>query len=132
MYDYYVNNMPFKHTELRIAEPAFGSELNTVIVELEKLREKRLQGSVPPYVFFEIKTIFQSLESLGSMRIEGNRTTISEFAEKIIQEVSPATDETLRETDGDRHRHHTQICVLIISLLFWDTQLPSRQTHSTF
>jgi|SRR3989338_1587034 len=80
-----------------IPEPAFGSELNTVIVELEKLREKHLRGTVPPYVFFQLKDIFQTLESLGSTRIEGNRTTVSEYAEKIIAGVLPDKDESMRE-----------------------------------
>lgn len=83
-----INNIP---------EPAFGSELNTVIVELEKLREKQLHGTVPPYVFFQLKEIFQVLESLGSTRIEGNRTTISEYAEKIIEGAKPDKDESMRE-----------------------------------
>lgn len=83
-----INNIP---------EPAFGSELNTVIVELEKLRIKPLYGSVPPYVFFQLKEIFQALESLGSTRIEGNRTTVSEYAEKIIAGVKPEKDESMRE-----------------------------------
>ncbi|MCR4285413.1 MAG: Fic family protein [Candidatus Kaiserbacteria bacterium] len=80
-----------------IPEPAFGSELNTVIVELEKLRIKPLHGTVPPYVFFQLKDIFQALESLGSTRIEGNRTTVSEYAEKIIAGVKPDKDEAMRE-----------------------------------
>lgn len=80
-----------------IPEPAFGSDLNTVIVELEKLREKQLHGTVPPYVFFQLKEIFQALESLGSTRIEGNRTTVSEYAEKIIAGVKPDKDEAMRE-----------------------------------
>lgn len=83
-----INNIP---------EPAFGSELNTVIVELEKLRIKPLYGSVPPYVFFQLKEIFQALESLGSARIEGNRTTVSEYAEKIIAGVKPDKDESMCE-----------------------------------
>lgn len=83
-----INNIP---------EPAFGSELNTVIVELEKLRIKPLYGSVPPYVFFQLKEIFQVLESLGSTRIEGNRTTVSEYADKIIAGVKPDKDESMRE-----------------------------------
>ncbi len=83
-----INNIP---------EPSFGSELNTVIVELEKLREKELSGTVPPYVFFQLKNIFQTLESLGSMRIEGNRTTVSEYAEKIIEGSWSSEDESTRE-----------------------------------
>lgn len=80
-----------------IPKPAFDSELNTVIVELEKLREKQLNGTVPPYVFFQLKDIFQALESLGSTRIEGNRTTVSEYAEKIIAGVKSDQDESMLE-----------------------------------
>lgn len=80
-----------------IPKPAFDSELNTVIVELEKLREKKLYGTAPPYVFFQLKNIFQALESLASTRIEGNRTTVSEYAEKVITGVSPESDEAMRE-----------------------------------
>lgn len=81
----------------KIPKPSFDSELNTVIVELEKLREKKLSGTVPPHVFFQVKEIFQILESLGSNRIEGNRTTISEYAEKVIAGKSPDSDESMRE-----------------------------------
>src|SRR3989338_5063 len=80
-----------------IPQPSFGSDLNTAIVELEKLRDKPLRGSTPPHVFFELKDIFQTLESLGSSRIEGNRTTVAEFADKIINNVVPETDESMME-----------------------------------
>ena len=76
-----------------IPQPSFGSDLNTAIVELEKLRDKPLRGSTPPHVFFELKDIFQTLESLGSSRIEGNRTTVAEFADKIIKNVVKESDE---------------------------------------
>ena len=67
-----------------IPEPSFGSNLTNVILDLEKLRTKRLGGDVPPYIFFQLKNIFQILETLGSARIEGNNTTLSEYVEKII------------------------------------------------
>jgi hypothetical protein len=50
------------------------------------LRKKELKGSTPNHIFFEIKNVFQFLESIGSARIEGNHTTISEFVEKFIPE----------------------------------------------
>ena len=67
-----------------IPEPSFGSNLTSIILDLEKLRTKRLGGDVPPYIFFQLKDIFQILETLGSARIEGNNTTLSEYVEKII------------------------------------------------
>lgn len=37
-------------------------------------------------MFFQLKSIFQTLESIGSARIEGNNTTISEFIETKLEE----------------------------------------------
>lgn len=93
-----VKKITFKEVPLRLHEPAWGSSLATTIIELERLRVKRLTGPVPSYVFFQLKNIFQMLESLGSARIEGNRTTLAEFVEKIIENPSKKTnDETMRE-----------------------------------
>ena len=72
--------------EIRIPDPSWGSNLANVILDLEKLRTKRLGGNVPPYIFFQLKNIFHILETLGSARIEGNNTTLSEYVEKIIEQ----------------------------------------------
>jgi Fic family protein len=73
---------------IKLYDPKYGSKLTNTIFELEKLRVKRLGGPVPPYVFFQIKDIFQMLESLGSARIEGNNTTLAEYVEKVIENRS--------------------------------------------
>jgi len=92
------NTKQFKHTELKLYDPKWSSDLATTIIELEKLRVKRLGGPVPPHVFFQLKEIFQLFESLGSARIEGNRTTLMEFVEKVIENPSRATaDESMKE-----------------------------------
>ncbi|MFA5249515.1 MAG: Fic family protein [Candidatus Paceibacterota bacterium] len=80
---------------LILFEPNWDSSLAKTIIELERLRVKKLGGPVPPYIFFQLKDIFQKLESLGSARIEGNRTTLAEFIEKIIEPPE-------RQTDDDR------------------------------
>ncbi len=91
-------DVKFNELPLVLYEPSWGSDLARVIVELEKLRVKRLVGTVPPDVFFQLKEIFQWMESLGSARIEGNHTTLAEFVEKIIEEVPKNTkEEKLRE-----------------------------------
>lgn len=72
-------------TEIGIPEPLWGSNLVNIILDLEKLRTKRLGGNVPAYIFFQLKEIFHILETLGSARIEGNNTTLSEYVEKIIE-----------------------------------------------
>lgn len=78
---------------LTIFEPDWGSSLAQTIIELERLRVKKLSGAVPPYIFFQLKDIFQMLESLGSARIEGNRTTLAEFIEKVIELPNKITDD---------------------------------------
>lgn len=90
--------MEFKNIPLKIYEPAWGGKLATTILELEKLRVKKLGGPVPPYIFFQLKDIFQMMESLGSARIEGNHTTLAEFVEKIIEQIPKDTKEqSIRE-----------------------------------
>lgn len=83
--------MPFKDIQLKIYDPRWNSKLARTVIELEKLRVKKLGGPVPPYIFFQIKNIFQMLESLGSARIEGNRTTLAEIVEKIIENQGKET-----------------------------------------
>lgn len=88
----------FKEIPLKLYDPKWGSKLANTIIELEKLRIKKLGGPVPPYVFFQLKDIFQLFESLSSARIEGNNTTLSEFVEKIIEDPSKkSADEGLKE-----------------------------------
>lgn len=71
----------FQDMELRLIEPAFGSKLTNVIIELDHLRKRRLGGSTHPQIFFQVKKIFHMMESIGSARIEGNRTTLAEYIE---------------------------------------------------
>ena len=72
--------------DITIPDPSWGSNLANIILDLEKLRTKQLSGDVPPYIFFQLKDIFHILETLGSARIEGNNTTLSEYVEKIIED----------------------------------------------
>ncbi len=88
----YVNKVQYKDIPLKLYDPKWTSPLASTIIELEKLRVKKLGGPVPPYIFFQIKDIFQILESLGSARIEGNHTTLAEFVEKIIENPSKETE----------------------------------------
>lgn len=94
-----VNKKQFKNIPLKLYEPVWDSNLASVILELEQLRVKKLGGPVSPHIFFQLKNIFQMLESLGSARIEGNRTTLAEFVEHVIEKHSPrvSDDEQFRE-----------------------------------
>jgi hypothetical protein len=75
----------FNHFDLKIVKPEFESDLTGLIISLDALRNKRLEGSTHPSVFFQLKHIFQTLESIGSARIEGNNTTIAEYIETKLE-----------------------------------------------
>lgn len=75
----------FKEYDLKIVEPNFSSNLTDLIIELDYLRKKTLAGSTNAKVFFQLKGIFHTLESIGSARIEGNNTTIAEYIETKIE-----------------------------------------------
>lgn len=72
--------------------PKIGWEMpiTDLIMEMEKLRYKIVDGTTPPYIFYQIRGIFQMMESIGSLRIEGNNTTIRDYVEstKITPESS--------------------------------------------
>ncbi len=90
---------PFRHIDLRIVFPDFSSELTDHIMGLEYLRRLRLAGTSPPHIFFQIKSIFHTLESLGSARIEGNRTTVIEYVDKQL-ENRPTDQAPIREIEN--------------------------------
>lgn len=82
----------FKHFDLRLIEPSFDSQLTDLVIELDYLRKKELQGTTPALVFFQLKELFHMLESLCSARIEGNRTTLAEIIENRLESSSPAEE----------------------------------------
>jgi len=90
-----MSNRAFQHYDLRLVRPQWDDELATIVIELEKLRFSPLGGSVQPLVFFQLKGIFQLLESLESARIEGNQTTLQEAVEQKIAKTK--LDERAKE-----------------------------------
>ena len=74
-----MSDAKFTHYDLKLVKPTFDSSLTDLIIELDYLRKKQLGGSTHPKVFFQLKHIFHTLESIGSARIEGNNTTIVEY-----------------------------------------------------
>ena len=89
-------NKEFSHYNLELIQPAFDSKLTDLIIELDYLRRLRLGGTTPTGIFFQIKNIFHMLESLGSSRIEGNRTTLAELIETKI-DTTKSKDERIIE-----------------------------------
>lgn len=90
----------FSHYELDVLNPAFDSSLVDVVTELEHLRRLQITGTTSPHVFFQLKRIFHMLESLGSARIEGNHTTLSEYIERKIEGDEQAVGDELREIEN--------------------------------
>jgi Fic family protein len=86
--------------KLELPEIEFGSELASVIIELEHLRKDTIQGTTPPFFFFQLKRIFHILESVGSARIEGNRTTVSDYTNAINAGISIDSNENLLEVSN--------------------------------
>jgi len=91
----------FKDYKLRIVKPDFDSPLTSYIIELEKLRRKRVDDPVPDKIFMQLKEFFHDLESLQSARIEGNNTTVSELVEKKISGEEDRSDKQ-RELDNTK------------------------------
>ncbi len=81
----------FTHQDLKLIEPSFGSTLTDLILGLEELRKRRLGGSTSPSVFFQLKQIFHTVESIGSARIEGNNTTVAEYIESSLNPPAKMT-----------------------------------------
>ena len=71
----------FKHHDLKLLIPSYDSKLTDMVIELDYLRKKTFVGTTHPDVFTQLKDIFHMMESIGSARIEGNRTTIAEYIE---------------------------------------------------
>lgn len=89
----------FNFFELKIVTPPFESPLTDLIIELDYLRKKQLYGSTPPFIFFQLKSIFHMLESMASARIEGNNTTVADYIETKIDQKKHG-DNSLKEIEN--------------------------------
>jgi len=85
-----------KHYDLKLVKPPFDSELTDLIIDLNYLKKKKIEGSTPEQIFLQLKDIFHILESIGSARIEGNHTTIAEYIE-YKSNGTKEEDEGIRE-----------------------------------
>lgn len=61
--------------------PLLESKVAGLVLELETLRSRELNGTTPPWIFFGVKNLFQTVESVISTHIEGNNTTIAAYVE---------------------------------------------------
>lgn len=74
---------------LKLPQIGFDMPITDLIMELEKMRYMILKSDTHPLVFQQIRQIFQTLESIGSSRIEGNNTTIMDYVESTKIQSSP-------------------------------------------
>ena len=91
--------MQILEQKIRIPDIGFDMPITDLVLELEQLRYKVLEGTTHPLVFMQIKGIFHMLESIGSSRIEGNNTTIMDYVEstKINDEDGVPFNEQILE-----------------------------------
>ena len=83
---------------ITIPHPPFDSELLATIVEVERLRADIGSAmTTPRETFIELHRLFDTVMSVISARIEGNRTTVYEAVETPHQGRRPGGGEQLRE-----------------------------------
>lgn len=85
---------------LRLPQIGFDMPITDLIMELEKMRYMILKSDTHQLVFQQIRQIFQTLESIGSSRIEGNNTTIMDYVESTKIQTTPelfSPQEDIRE-----------------------------------
>lgn len=82
-----------KH-DLNLSVPTvdFNSNLVQLIMQLEVLRNQNLVIDINPKLFTQVKAIFHMVESLQSARIEGNRTTLSDYVTSKFSEKRESED----------------------------------------
>jgi Fic family protein len=85
---------------LQLVSPSFDSKLTSLIIDLDYLRKKEMKGTTPAHIFFQLKSLFHTLESIGSARIEGNHTTIAEFIENKMEKTKATADESTKEIEN--------------------------------
>lgn len=85
----------FTNYDLELIKPEFDSSITDLIIELDHLRRKKIGGTTPASIFFQLKRIFHTLESIGSARIEGNNTTITDFIENKSSEIITTNEDIL-------------------------------------
>ena len=76
--------------DLTLPQVPFNSDLLELIMKLEILRNRLIPLDVDTRLFVQIKAIFHMIESLQSARIEGNRTTISDYVTSKFEQPSTA------------------------------------------
>lgn len=86
-----MNEPRFNPYDLKLIQPSFDASITDLIIQLDTLRNKTLGGSTHLLVFFQLKRVFHTVESIGSASIEGNNTSITEYIETKLNEHNNIT-----------------------------------------
>lgn len=92
MYSYVDNEgKMFENFEIKIPPVSFESNLAGLVLKLEALKSQYKLAPHTP-AFLQLRELFSMMESLQSARIEGNRTTISDYADAKFDTVKMSQD----------------------------------------
>lgn len=101
----------FRHFDLKLVSPSFDSGLTDTLMELNHLRKLELSGTTAPWIFFQLKEIFHLMESVGSARIEGNHTTISEYVDQKIENKEHSSERFTEISNVERAMDYVEECI---------------------
>ena len=94
---------------LSLPEVDFNSNLVQLILQLEVLRNNAISIETQPILFNQVKAIFHMIESLQSARIEGNRTTISDYISAKFEKKT--NTENIKEIENIENAiDHVNLC----------------------
>jgi len=102
----------------KLVKPSYDSPVTDLIIDLEKLRTKIMSGTTNYFVFFQIKNIFHTLESIGSARIEGNNTTISDYLQTKLE-----NREDIEEREGIKEIDNIEEAINFIESTVMDSKI---------
>jgi|SRR5690625_2475635 len=86
----------------RLPQPAFDSELTSLLFEIERYRASIGTGTTSQEVYVELHLLFDTVMSVISARIEGNHTTVYEAIDAPAGESPSTTAEKIREITNIR------------------------------
>ncbi|MFA6128980.1 MAG: Fic family protein [Bacteroidales bacterium] len=62
-------------------EPIFNSKITDLVMDIEYLRKKETIVTTDPFIYNQLRNIFLDLDSMGSARVDGNKTGLSKYLE---------------------------------------------------
>lgn len=71
-----------------------------LLIALQPIRDRRIDGTTSPWVFFELKEMFQLFESWASAYIEGNHTQIADLVEASRQGSQAFRTDAIKEIEN--------------------------------